>query len=533
MTGLLRWQVRRDRRQLLIWLVAVGVLVVATGQTVLAEFPTDAARSPLLRLALVTPALLALRGVPNGAGEGSLLFFQLFSWLAVVVALLNTFLATRHGRGDEEQGRRELLLAAPVRRTAPVAATWLLGTAVDVVLTGVAAGGFLALGLPLAGAVLAGAALGVTGFAFLGVGLLVNQVTPTSRAANGLAGALVGAAYLLRAAGDALGAVDLDRLTSRAAWPSWLSPIGWGEQTFALSANRPAPLLLGLALGALTGAAALGVQARRDLGRSLLRQRPGRATAGAGLRSGLGLAWRLQWPAVVAWTAGCAVLGLALGALARAVSDLTLDNPQVRQALSSLGGGATGDLVGVFLTAILSVVGVLAAAAGLQAVLRMRSEESDGTVELLLAGPVARVRWLADGLLLGALAALAVLAGTAAAAALSFAAVGDGAHARLAARQVFAGLPAALVFVAVGALLVAALPRLAVAGSWSLFALAVALGLFGVLLGVPEGVREVSPFSHLPTLPVQDWSPLVVLTLLALALAGLAALALRRRDLAA
>jgi ABC-2 type transport system permease protein len=165
-------------------------------------------------------------------------------------------------------------------------------------------------------------------------------------------------------------------------------------------------------------------------------------------------------------------------------------------------------------------------------VLRMRSEETDGTVELVLAGPVSRLRWLADGVVVGAVASLAVLAGVSAAAALGFAVLGDGTHAWLAARQAFAGLPAALVFVGLGAVLVAVLPRLAVAASWAVFALAVAAGLFGLLLGLPESAQDLSPFSHLPTLPVQDWTPLVVMTLLALALAGLAALALRRRDLA-
>jgi ABC-2 type transport system permease protein len=161
----------------------------------------------------------------------------------------------------------------------------------------------------------------------------------------------------------------------------------------------------------------------------------------------------------------------------------------------------------------------------------MRSEETDGTVELMVSGPVSRLRWLVDGLVVGALAVLAVLIGVAAAAALSFAAVGDGTHAGVAVRQAFAGLPAALVFVGLGAVLVAALPRLAVGGSWAIFGVAVVLGLFGVLLRLPEAVRDLSPFSHLPTLPIQEWFPLAAMTGVALALAAVAALALRRRDL--
>ncbi len=70
--------------------------------------------------------------------------------------------------------------------------------------------------------------------------------------------------------------------------------------------------------------------------------------------------------------------------------------------------------------------------------------------------------------------------------------------------------------------------------SWALVAIAVLVELFGELLGLPEWLRDVSPFHHLPGLPAQQLRILPVLTLLTLA-AVLAALGLRtfrRRDLA-
>lgn len=531
MLRLLRFQARRDRRQLLIWVLAIGLLVAGTANAIQGEFPTEADRTGLLRLALVTPALLALRGAPSGSGEGSVLFFQLFSWMAVVVGLLNTFLSTRHGRADEEQGRRELLGATGTTRTAPVAATLMLGTLVDLAVAVVSWLALVALGFDPYGAGVAGLALGVTGFAFLGVGLLANQLTASSRAANALAGGLVGVAYALRASGDALGRADLTALSLQSAWPSWLSPIGWGQQTFAMSDNRLLPLLPGLALGVLGAAAALAVQSRRDLGHSLLAVRPGRTSASPLLHSQLGLTWRLQWPAVLGWTVGGALLGLFTGSLAGAVSQADLVNPQVTEVLASLAPGGGTDLVSLIIGAVVGLVCLLAAAAGVQSVLRLRADETDGGAELVLASPLSRRVWLLDAVLVGALSVLAVVAGVALAAALSFLAADDPRHAGVAAEQALVGAPAALVFVGLTAALVVVVPRVAVGLAWGLFSLAAALGLLSGLLRVPDRVADLSPFSHVPAVPVQHGGPLVAMLVVAVVLTGAATLALRRRDL--
>ena len=533
MTSLLRLQLRRDRRQLLVWVLAVGILVAGAGSAVVAEFPAETDRVQLLTLALATPALLALRGVPNGSSTGSLVFFQLFSWLATTVALMNTFLAARHGRGDEEHGRRELVAATPVGRTAPVLATVVLGLLADLAVAVVTTLALLLVGQDLAGSALAGLALGVTGAAFLGVGLLASQLLATSRGANAVAGAAVGLAYLLRAAGDALGTVDLTGLTLRSAWPSWLSPLGWGEQTLALTADRAWPLLLGVALFAVTTGAALVLQSRRNLGQSLLAERRGPATAGRGLRSSAGLAWRLHRPAVLGWAVGGAVLGLCTGSLASAVAGATEDNPQVARVLQSLGTGGSADATGLLVSAVLELVVVLATAAGVQGVLRLRGEEVDGHAELLLTSPLTRLRWLGGAVVLGVVSVLVVLTGLAAASWLSFAVLGDGPHARSAAGQAFGALPAALVLVGVTALLVTVVPRHCVGLAWSVFALAVVLGLFGQLLDLPGWLRDLSPFSHVPTAPADHLATLVLLLAVTSVLTAGGLLAVRRRELVA
>ncbi|MBA3527843.1 MAG: polyketide antibiotic transporter, partial [Propionibacteriaceae bacterium] len=170
MIRMLRALARRDRVQLPIWVFSLALVVAASASAVSAEFNTEQDRTNVLRLALATPGLLALRGVPNGSSLGSLVFFQIFAFVAVVAALMNTFLATRHGRADEEQGRRELIASAPIARTLPLTATLILGTLANLLLAVLVAGAFSLGGLDAAGAIVAGLALGVTGFAFLGFG---------------------------------------------------------------------------------------------------------------------------------------------------------------------------------------------------------------------------------------------------------------------------------------------------------------------------------------------------------------------------
>jgi ABC-2 type transport system permease protein len=524
-------QLRRDRLTLAIWIVGLVLLVLGATASVTQEFGDEKGRAQIIAVAIATPSLLALRGVPNGPSLGSLMFFQIFSNAAVAVGLMNTFLAVRHGRGDEERGRRELIAAAPIPRSAPLIATVLLGLTADLVLAVLSAAAFIAGGLDPKGAVVAGMAIGATGLAYLGVGLLAGELVTTSRAANSVAATAVVIGYALRAAGDALGKPDLATLSVRSAWPTWLSPIGWGEQTFAFTSNRMWPLALSLGLAAVATAAGLLLHSRRELGDGVLPERAGRATARPTLRSAFGLAWRLQWPSLIGWSIGLASFGLAAGFLAIAIGNATLDNPNIVAVLRSLGHGSREDLILLFMSAIMALVSLVASAAALQAVVKLREEESSGRAELVLAAPVSRTRWLLATVLVGAISTAVVLLACAFTTWLSFRAAGDADLGRRAVEQAVLELPVGLVFVGVGVVVVAALPRFSAGLTWGLFGLAVAIGLLGGLLQLPHWVLDASPLVHVPSVPVEHWSGL--LGLLAAAAVGVTAalFLIRRRDL--
>ncbi len=533
MLRLLLFRARRDRLTVPIWVAATGLLAYAGAAGVQAELPTDAARVPVLQLAISTPSLLALRGLPDGGTLGSYVYFQVFCYLAIMAALMSTFLVVRHSRADEERGRLELVGAAVVGRATPLAATIAWGVIANSALSVLVALGLLGGGLPAAGSWIAGLAAGATGLAFVGVAAVVAQLSPTSRGANGLSAAIVGVAFLLRAVGDATGTPDVEALFVTSAWPSWLSPIGWGQHVFAFGRADLAPLLLSVGLFVVAAAGALVAQSQRDLGSSALRERGGRASGR--LHSSLGLAWRLQWPGVIGWAVGGLALGSLTGTMAGAIGNAANLTDQVKHILDLFIPGGTGQLTDLLVIAVVGIAGILAAFAGAQAVMRARSDEADGRAELILAAPVGRVAWLLGTVLVAVVSAAVVALAAGLGAALSFAGSGDPDRFWSSVVAGVAQLPAALAFVALTTLVFAVLPRATVAVGWGLVAVGAFVGQFGALVGIPEWMRGLSPFAHTPQVPGTDvnWLPALLVVAASAVIVALSVLALRRRELTA
>lgn len=535
MTGaLVRAQLRRDRWPLVVWVGGVALLCGAAATAVSTEFGDEGQRAAVVAVAAANPAFLFLRGTPDGTGVGAVTFFQLFSFLGVLAGLMNVFLVVRHTRADEDAGRAELVGATPTGRLLPLAATLVTATVASLLMGALAALALLVAGLDVTGALLTGAALAGVGLVFAGVAAVCAQLLPTSRAANGLAGGLVGLAYLVRGVGDALGSPSADLTRADPAWLSWWSPIGWGQRVSPFGGQRPEVLLLPAAAAVLLGALALLLRRRRDLGGSLLTERPGPAEGGRLTGSVAGLALHQQLPSVLGWCVGAAALGSLAGLLAPTVLSTAESNQALAELVVRLQPGASGDVVEVFTTAVIGMNGVLAAAAGAQTVMRLRAEEAEGRAELLLSTPSTTRSWLATQLALGSAVTTVVAVVAGLAAGLGFLVTGHGpGWLGTGVGAALAHVPAALVVVAVVGVVLAVLPRLTVPLGWGALVLALALGQLGDLLRLPHWLQDVSPFRHSSALPLETLDLPVTLVLLgaAAALAAAAVGLVGRRDL--
>lgn len=527
---------RRDRRQLVLWVAGITTLVLATGTAIATEFAGEAERASIIALAVVNPAFLFLRGAPDGTGVGAVFFFQGFAFIGVLAALMSTFSVIRNTRAEEDHDRAEAVLAAPLRREAPLVAALAVALITNLLLAIAVTVALLVVGLGSIGAVLTGLAVGAVGVSFAGVAAVAAQVAPSSRAANGMAAAAVGAAYLLRGIGDALGtpSQQLDSIDS--AWLSWLSPIGWAQRVSPFGEPTAAPLLLSAAFAVVLATLALLVQRSRDLGSSLLQERPGPATASALRRTAGGIAWTLQRSPLIGWAIGAAVLAAFAGGLAPVVAAALEDNEALANLIARVLPGGQGEMIDVFATGILGICGILAAASGVHAVLRLRSEEASGAAELLLSSPLSRARWMGGhlGVAVASVILVALAAGVSAGIAFILAGA-DWMRLPSSVAAMLAHVPAGLTLVGAAAIVFAVVPRLAVSLGWGALVIALVLGQFGELLNVPEWLQNLSPFHHSSALPLEslDVTATVVMTVAAVVGTGFAVAAFRLRDLQA
>ncbi|WP_328299971.1 ABC transporter permease [Streptomyces sp. NBC_00435] len=518
--ALLRLALRRDRVLMPVWILAVAALVLSLPASLESVYATSAERARLLSTMNTNGSLRALYGPAFGDSIGALTAWRGGVFAGLLAGIMSLVIVVRHTREEEETGRQELLSAAMVGRRAPLTAALaaalvanaLVAALVAAGLAGRGAGGALALGL----------GIGATGMLFASAAAVTAQVTESARLAKGLAGSLIGAAFVLRAAGDAGSAAGSSALT-------WVSPLGWLEHLRAFAAERWWVLALFAAAFAAQTAGAYALAGRRDLGMSFLAVRPGPAE---GRLSGAGaLAWRLQRGGLLGWSTGFLVAGAVFGGMADGATELVGDNARTREIIERMGGtGGAAGLTDTFLATMAGMLGLVAALFIVSAVLRLGAEESGQRAEPVLAHAVGRLRWAAGHLAVafGGSALILLLGGLGLG-------LGHGGGVPGTVGACLAQLPAVWVIGAVTALLHGAAPTYAVAG-WAVAGVALALGWIGPALGLPRAVLDLSPFAHLPRLPSSEpltWAPLLTLTALAVVLLAAALTALRRRDLPA
>lgn len=531
---LVRLALRRDRVLLPVWIIAISGIAAAVVRAYEATVPTVTDRVTTAMFSAGNPMARVFDGPASGTELGAMAMVEAYQVLAILTALMSAQAVVRHTRQDEETGRAELLGSAVVGRHARLAAALVVTLAANLVL-GAALAAVLAAGdLGGRGALAAGMSVAGIGWVFAGIAAVSAQVFSTARAANAAAGAALGGAFLVRAAGDLLGDVASNGVAVISAWPSWLSPIGWGQQVRPFYEDNW--WIAGLFVGVMAAGvcAAFVLEAHRDVGPGMVATRPGPARAPRGLRSSVGLAWRLQRTVWLSWLFGATVMGAALASVAESAEELLAENEQLTEMLTRLSPGAGA--VELYFTFLMAFVGIAAAGYTVQALLRMRSEEMTGRLEPVLATAVARRRWLAGHVLIAGVGTTLILA--------SAGLAGGVVHGALSgewASGIGGLMAAALVQVpatlALGGFVVAVfglVPRWAGSLAWGALAAALVMGQLGAMLDLPQWVLNISPFTHVPAVPAEAFTATPVLVLLAVAVAGALAgfAAFRRRDLA-
>jgi ABC-2 type transport system permease protein len=503
---LLRFALRRDRLMIPVWIGVNALMVLSMPNTLEGLYGTSAERADLIRQMATNSSLRAMIGPVFDDSLGALTAWRVGVYAGVLAAVMSLLVVVRHTRDEEESGRQELVASGMVGRRASLTAALLAAAVANAVLALLVTAGLAGHGV--AGALALGLGIAEVGMVFATMAAIVAQLTESARLARGLTAAVLGAAFVLRAAGDSA----TDGGTSQAfgtgggsSTLTWLSPLGWLENLRPYADERwwvPA-LLAGAVL--LQGAVAYGLAGRRG-------------SAGA-------LAWRLQRGSVLGWSIGFLLAGVVYGGMTEGAADLVGDNAGARRIFERMGGQS--GLTDAFLASMVGMLGLVAALYIVASVLRLHGEETSGRAEPVLANAVGRLRWAAGHLVIafGGSALLMLLAG------LGFA-VGYGKEIGPILGACLVQLPAIWVIGGLAVLLIGVLPR-AAAAAWGVAGAVLLIGWVGPALDVPQVVLDLSPFGHLPKLPGGEmaWGPVLVLLGLAVVLVAAGLAGLRRRDM--
>ena len=527
--------IRDSRRATLLVGGLLGLTLIGVSRAIVSEFATPASRQEIANLVnAVPPILQGLAGKPvNVETLGGYLSYKYGTFFPLVASLWSILALSGTLASEARRGSLEFVTAAPLSRRR-IALQKLSAHIVVVViacalifLSLVVAGSFATLPgdeIPVAAA--GGYAIWL-GLMALVAGAVAFAVAPFlgRGAAIGIAGALMFGGFILNG--------------YRAAIPE-LAPLanltwfGWTTNHLPLAGQYdwPSVALVGLVAVVLF---AIGVEAfvRRDIGITTPVPTPSLPDALVGLRGPLGRTFGNDLPTALAWGLGLGIFGLLLAGSAGSFVQQLGDSPDFERLLGSIFPGIDMGTVGGFLQLLFVEFGlVLAGLAAATLVNGWASDETSGRLELLLATPLARARWVVAGAV-GVFAAIAVVVGLS----MLGIAIGAASAGGDVATPVFGTLVLGVFAVAMAGIGIAVggLVRSGVAGpvvavvtiaTWF-------VAIIGPALKLPDVVRDLALSTHYGLPMVGQWDLAGVLASLVIAVGGVAigAWGFGRRDL--
>jgi ABC-2 type transport system permease protein len=520
---LIRFILRRDRIKLPAWLLGITVLLFYYVAALPQVYETEEQLQDLDRF--MEGAVGALFSGPGYGRDNITVELAVVGiyglYFFVLAALMSMLLVSRHTRVDEQNGRTELIRANVVGRHAQLTAVLIVAIGANVSLALMIGGAMAANGYDGGDGLLFGAGVGAVGLVFAGITALTVQVTEYSRAATGLAGVVLGAAWAVRTAGDMIG--------EHGSPLSWFSPLAWSQQTRPYVDGRWWPLLLPVGLAAVAAAVGYALSARRDVGAGLVAARTGKPAAAPWLRSPLAVAFRLQRASLIWWTVALATAGFIYGV----ITDAMVDPAEMSADRIELFGGSADTLLDGYLGVIALFTAVIAGIMVILGVQAVRWEETKGRAEPVLATATSRRAWFGSYLAVVAigLVGLLLVVGftTGVGVAIS---VGDAGYVGDVVAAHLAHAPGLLVLLGIAALLFGVLPR-AIGVTWLVPGYGMFAGVFGAIMDLPQWAHNLSPMEHAgqPPLDSISWRATVILLVIAAGLAAAGLVGFRRRDL--
>lgn len=528
--------VRDSRRAMLAVGAVLGLVLIAVSQAIVSQFATVADRHEIgVVVAAVPPIMQGLAGKPiNVETLGGYTQYKYGAFFPLVASLWSILALSGTLAAEARRGSLEFVAASPMSRWR-IALEKLFGHIVVLAL----AMSLIFLSIAFIGSALArlpgdeisvGAAAAYA--AWLGLlalvsGALAFAIAPFlgRGAAAGIAGAFVFGGFILN--GYQIAIPELAPF-AKLTW------FGWTTNHIPLAGLYDWPSV-GLVAVVAVVLLAVGVYAfvRRDIGETHAIPTPNLPRSLVGLRGPAGRAAGENLPAALAWGIGLGFYGLIIAGSGRSFVEQLGNSPDFARLLATVFPGIDIGTVGGFLQLVFVEFGlILAGLAAATLVATWAADETSGRLELLLATPLARARWVVSGGL-GVFAGIVLFVVLAAAGIAIGAVITGGDVVTPVIGTVSLGLYAvalAGIGFAVGGVIGTRFAAPAVA---LLTILIWFIDILAPALNLPDAIHELALTAHYGQPMLANWDPVGIVASLVLAVGGLGvgAWGFTRRDL--
>lgn len=476
-----------------------------------------------LEIMMRNPAMIAMMGplypVDGIATIGGIFTNSMLLYTILAACVMNVFLVIRNTRADEEMGRGEVIRSLPVGKLSTLASTMIVAVVINTLLA-LLTGVFLGLttvgieSMSFGGAMLYGAAIGVSGLMFAGVAAVCSQASRNSRGAIGLSMLILGIFYIIRAPGD------MAEVSGGSGALAMISPFGIITRTQVFSGNRFWPISVILVISMAFVALAFYLNAIRDLDQGLIPARKGRGEASKLFKYPIGLALKLIRTSTIIWIATMLFLGIAYGSVLETIPGFVEGNEMLEQML-----GGADNLSKGYLATILSLMPILAAVPVVGILLKPFNEEKNHRMENIVSKAVSRQRILTDYIIIAVITSFIMLFSLILGIYIAAVAVMENPFAF---GELFSAamayLPSVLAVVGIAALLGGLFPQKANTYAYAILGFSVAVSYLGpMILQKATWIKYFTPFGYAPKLLIESVDTMSFLLMGAIFLVGIAA----------
>ena len=402
--------IRDSRRATIIVGAVLGLLLISVSKAIVSEFATAASRQEMGDLIRsVPPILQGLAGkVVNVETLGGYVQYKYGTFFPIIASLWSILALSGTLASEARRGSLEFVAAAPLTRRR-IALEKLFGHITVIAVASLVI--FVSLLVVGTFATLPGDAIPVSAAAGYALWLALLALVAGSVAwalapfvgrgsAVGIAGAVMFTGFILN--GYQIAIPELAPFAN-------LTWFGWTTNHIPLAGMYDWPSLALVAVVALV-LFVVGIEAfaRRDIGVTSTIPTPSLPHALVGLRGPAGRTAGHVLPSSLAWGIGLGIFGLVIAGSGRSFTAQLSSSPDFVRLLQTVFPGSDIGSVGGFLQLVFVEFGyILAGLAAATLVAGWASDEASGRLELLLAAPLGRARWVVSGGL-GVLAGIVV-----------------------------------------------------------------------------------------------------------------------------